>query len=182
MPDGPATRYPLLFTTRQWGWGGLVATFSTAPPPAALVTNIHVVGFVGEQVAVCRVNRDGRDVWFLPGGTREPNESIHGCAVRELREEAGARLNGPLHWFGAHYCVSDLPEPYRPHQPHPEKYWLWCHADITIDSAPTNPAGDEATLEVAVVSPAEAKRLLLTDGDWMPDLVSLAEDLRAATR
>lgn len=176
----PATRYPQLYAPQRWEWGGIDAVFSTDPPPDDLVSNVHVVGFVGERIVVCRVHRDGRDVWFLPGGTREPNESIHACAIRELREEAGARLDGPFHWIGAHHTITDSPKPHRPHQPHPEKYWLWCYADVILDSAPTNPAGDEATLEVAVVEPSEAKRLLLTDGAWMPDLVSLAQELRSA--
>lgn len=166
-----AQRFPLLYAPQRWEWGGIDAQFSTTPPPDELVTNIHVVGFVGERVLICR---DARDVWFLPGGTREPGESVEECVARELAEEAGAELDGPLRLVGAHHAVSDRPEPYRPHQPHPAKVWLWCHADVVVTGAPGNPDDGEKVLEVRAAPLEEALELLRTDGDWVPDLVGLA--------
>jgi 8-oxo-dGTP diphosphatase len=131
-----AVRYPALFEPARWEWGGFDAQFSTVPPPDELVTNVHVVGFQGDQIVVCRART--RE-WFLPGGTREVGEGIETCVDRELREEAGARLAGPLRWIGAHYVVSDRPEPYRQHQPHPRAAWLWCAADVAVHGTPTNP-------------------------------------------
>jgi 8-oxo-dGTP diphosphatase len=84
--DDLATRYPRLFAPRRWEWGGIDATFSIARPSADLVTNVHVVGFIGERIVVCR---DGRGVRFLPGGTRKPDESVEQCADRELRGPRG---------------------------------------------------------------------------------------------
>jgi 8-oxo-dGTP diphosphatase len=172
-----ATRYPRLFAPQRWEWGGIDAKFSTAHPTPELVTNVHVVGFIGERIVVCR---DARGFWFLPGGTREPAESIERCTDRELREEAGARLAGPLQWLGAHYCVSDRPAPHRSHQPHPEKAWLWTTADVVLCSQPTNPADGEQVLEVRAVEVAEAQRLLTTDAGWYPELVALAVQVRSA--
>jgi 8-oxo-dGTP diphosphatase len=170
-----SARFPLLYAAQRWEWAGLDAAFSTDLPPDDLVTNIHVVGFVGDQIVVCR---DSRDVWILPGGTREPGESIRDCADRELREEAGARLAGPLTRIGAHHAVSDQPVPYRSHQPHPRKAWLWCSADVAVVSAPTCPSDAEQIVEVRAVGQAEAKRLLRTDAEWLPDLIDLAVELR----
>ena len=178
MPPSPQTsladRFPLLYARQRWEWAGIDAVFSTDLPADELVTNVHVVGFVGQHIVVCR---DSRGIWLLPGGTREDGESIQDCAVRELEEEAGARLAGPLRWIGAHHCVSDLPGPYRPYQPHPNKAWLWCSAAVFVDSVPTCPPGAEQILEVRAVDLAEAQRLLVTDADWLPELIGLAVEL-----
>lgn len=47
----------------------------------------------------------GRDVYFLPGGKREPGESDHEALMREVREELSVALKAdtlrPLHVFEA---------------------------------------------------------------------------------
>jgi 8-oxo-dGTP diphosphatase len=134
---------------------------------------------VGDRIVLCR---DERDVWFLPGGTREPDESIEDCVVRELAEEAGAVLTGPLWWIGAHRCVSDRPGPYRPHLAHPDMAWLWCAADVAVTGPPTLPDDGENVLEVRAVPADEAYDLVATDADWFPELLALAVELRARKR
>ncbi len=148
--------------------------FSTDPPPDELVTNIHAVCFAGDAVVLCR---DDRDVWMLPGGTREKGESIDECLRRELREEAGARPTGPVRWLGAHYATSNLAAPFRDWQPHPHKAWLWCAVDVVLDSAPTNPDDAEHIVEVRAHPLSEALRLARTDGDHMAELIALAVEL-----
>lgn len=178
--DGLAARYPLLHAPQYWTWGAMAAQFSAEMPPAALVTNIHVIGFTGTgRIVVCR---DDRNHWFLPGGTREHGEGIEECVRRELREEAGARPAGPLHWIGAHRCVTDAPAPYRPWQPHPEKAWLWGWAEVVVDSPPTNPAEGEQVVEVRAVAPVEAQRLVGSRDRWRAELVALAVELRVGRR
>ncbi|MEV6773449.1 NUDIX domain-containing protein [Nocardia sp. NPDC051030] len=166
-----ADRYPLLHTPARWEWGGLDVQFSTDLPPDELVTNIHVFAFVNDRIVLCR---DARDFWIVPGGTREASESIHDCLVRELEEEAGAELSGPIHQFGAHHAISDRPTPYRPWQPHPRKAWLWCTADVVLTGPPTNPADAEQILEVQAFPLKEALHLSATDGPHMPELLTLA--------
>lgn len=173
---GIAARFPALHAPQYWAWGRFDARFSTELPPDELITNIHLVGFENDRVVLCR---DARDHWFLPGGTREHNESVESCLARELREEAGARLLGAPSWLGAHRCVTDNPEPYRPWQPHPEKAWLWGWAEVTVDSAPGNPDDGEQVVEVRAVEPAEAQRLLNRSHDaWWGELIALAVELR----
>jgi 8-oxo-dGTP diphosphatase len=169
-----ADRYPLLHTPTRWEWGGLDVLFATDPPPDELVTNIHAICFVGDEIVLCR---DDRDVWLVPGGTREPGESIEDCLRRELREEAGATPVGPVRWLGAHYATTDHPAPYRDWQPHPHKAWLWCAADVVLDSTPSNPDDAENILEVRAFPIPEAIALSRTDGDYMAELLALAVEL-----
>ena len=173
--SSPSERFPILHAPQHWAWADLDARFSTRLPPDHLVQSIHIVGFVGDRITVCR-SHDGE--WFLPGGTREPGESVEQAVDREIAEEAGAHRVGPLHWFGAHHCVSRGSAPYRPHLPHPEKAWLWCLTDVVLDSVPTNPPDGEQVVEVRAVPFEEAQALLRTNEEWFPDLLSLATDVR----
>ncbi|MEU7765740.1 NUDIX domain-containing protein [Nocardia sp. NPDC049190] len=172
-----ADRYPLLHTPTHWAWGDLDVRFSTTLPADELVTNIHVVCFLGDEIVLCR---DDRNVWLVPGGTRERGESVDECVRRELREEAGARPVGPVRWFGAHHATSNRPAPHREWQPHPHKAWLWCTADVLLDSAPTNPEHGEQILEVRTFPIEEARRRAGTDGDHMSEIVALAVEFRGA--
>ncbi|MDH6139444.1 8-oxo-dGTP diphosphatase [Kitasatospora sp. GP30] len=172
----PQDRYPALFAPQRWEWGGIDAQFSLAMPPDGLITNIHLIGFIGDQVVVCE---DNRGHWFLPGGTREADETVRDCLVRELREEAGARLCGEPFWIGAHLAVTDRPAPYRPWQPHPEKAWLWGWAEVELDGAPTNPDDGEQVVQVRALPVAEAAALMGAE-PWRAELIRLAAELRRA--
>jgi 8-oxo-dGTP diphosphatase len=174
-----AERFPLLFAPRRVEWASVDGTFTRDDPDPAVVTKVHLVPFAGERIVVCRTTDDD---WFLPGGTLEAAESVEHCAARELLEEAGARLVGPLHHVGTFLCVSDLPAPYRPWQSHPHQAWLWSTADVVIDSAPTNPADGEDVAEVRCVAIAEAKRLLAPRRDWVHELVDLSAEIHRNAR
>lgn len=171
-----ADRYPLLCRPDRWEWASITMTFTTELPADHLVTSTHVVGFVGDQVLLCRDGRTG--VWFLPGGTREPGESVDDSLVRELQEEAGARLVGRFHRLGAHLGVSDAPHPYRPHLPHPKKAWLWGWADVEVVSKPANPIDGEQVVEVKSFDLAEAARLATSDKPWGGELIKFASEQR----
>ncbi|UFS98562.1 NUDIX hydrolase [Nocardia huaxiensis] len=170
----PAERFPRLYAPARWEWGGLDVQFSADLPPDHLITNIHVISFVGDRIVLCR---DDRDIWIVPGGTREAGESVQDCIIRELAEEAGATLAGPATWIGAHHAISDHPAPYQPWQPHPRKAWLWCTAEVALTGTPTNPQGAEQILEVRAFALDEALRFAETDGPHMPELLTFATEL-----
>ena len=170
-----AERFPDLFAPAVWEWGELDVRFSIEQPPDELISNVHVIGRTEGGIVVCRNDHGWR---FLPGGTREPGESIEETLRRELLEEAGARLVGPPTWLGAHRADHRRPEPYRPHLPHPVSYWINLVVDVVVDEAPTNPSDGEQVVEVLVLPPDEAIAYLDAENDnddVMGNLVRLAQ-------
>ena len=170
-------QYPLLHRPDRWEWASITMQFQSQLPADHLVSSTHVVAFVDGQVILCRDERG--DVWFLPGGTREPDESIADSLARELMEEAGAHLIGDFHPIGAHVGVSDAPGPYRPHLPHPDKAWLWGWTDAEIVGPPSLPDDGERIEEVGLFSVVEAARLALSDAPWLGELIMFAAESRA---
>ena len=138
-----------------------------------------MVAFVGEAVLLCRATEG---VWFFPGGTREPGESVGSSVHRELLEEAGARILGHFHPIGAHVGVSDAQDSYRPHLPHPRKAWLWGWADVEVVGPPSNPDDGEQIVEVRSFPLDEAARHALTDNSWGGELIRLAAERRQDVR
>ncbi len=167
-------QFPELFAPAFWHWGDLDAQFTLEQPPDELISNVHVVARAEGGIVVCRNDLGWR---FLPGGTREPDEAIEETARRELLEEAGARLTGPLTWLGGHRADHRRPAPYRPHLPHPVSYWVNVVADVVVDRQPTNPPDGEQVVEVLVLPPEKAIEFLdaMNDNDGlMANLVRLA--------
>jgi len=128
--------------------------YTTEVVPQELVSRLHLVAVTPDRkVVVCRSEQGWR---FLPGGTREPGESLHDLARRELMEEAGAVLLGGPEYVSAHVATSRRDTPYRPHLPHPRAYWAYSMARVRIIGPPTNPPDGERVVEVLALPPAEA--------------------------
>jgi SAM-dependent methyltransferase len=164
-----------------WHWGADAIEWTFAPGDGwdlAGVTNVFLVPFVGDRIAVLRL-ADGRHA--SAGGTLEPGEHWCVTATRELMEEVGGRLGqggaGPLmHPFGILRCNSHAPEPYRPHQPHPITWRVAAWCEVELVGAPAVPEeGGEAVEEVVLASPDDVDRLL---SPWAAALTRLAADLR----
>jgi hypothetical protein len=95
------------------------AYLGTAAVPGELVTSVRCLTQVGTKVVVC-TNRDGiSHPW--PGGKRNPGETIHATAVREVHEETGWLIDETslhqLGWLHLEY-LSPLPEDHS--FPHPD--------------------------------------------------------------
>jgi 8-oxo-dGTP diphosphatase len=145
----------------DWDWAQTVVRFTDQRPPDEVVQSVRAIAVVDDRVVVCGLADGGI---FLPGGTREPGESVDGCLRRELLEEAGFRVHGEPHWFAAHCGVSYHRMRYRPHCPFPLKSWLWGRVHGEFVSAPTNPPGAEQVVSVTTMPPQEAAEALESAG------------------
>lgn len=147
-------RVARLYGTEHVGYASCDVRYTTDPPPEELVSRLHLVAVtpVGEVV----VSRSIQGWRFLPGGTREPGESLLELARRELVEEAGARLIADPTPFSAFVADSRTAEPYRPHLPHPRAYWLHAVAQVEVMGPPSNPDDGEHVTEVLQLAPGEA--------------------------
>ena len=140
-----------------------------------LVTRLHLVALTDDgEVVVCRSVQGWR---FLPGGTRERDETLVDLARRELLEEAGATLQGDLLHFSAHEVDSERAAPYRPYFPHPRSYWAYAVARVEITGPPLNPPDGEEVVEVLTLSAAEAAAYLRVDDPIHADVVLHARAL-----
>lgn len=157
------------------GYAGCDIQYRPGSPPADLVARLHVVARTGaRQVLVCRSVEGWR---FLPGGTREPGEALAELARRELLEEAGAEVLGPLTLFGAHAARSRLDRPYRPHVPHPLAYWAYAVVDVAVTGPPTNPDDGEEVVQVSALTPNAAVAELAKHDDLHADVLAEAISL-----
>lgn len=176
VDDRWAARYPRLFAPSRVYYANCDLHFTTGPVPEALVSRLHLVVTAHDgAVVVCRSVQGWR---FLPGGTREPGESLVELARRELWEEAGARIGGGVELFGAHVADSREPGPYRPHLPHPRAYWAYAVTRADVVGPPANPADGEHVVEVLALPPDEAAAYLEVHDPMHADVVRLARAMR----
>jgi len=167
--DPWSERFPELFRERHVAYADCTIRYRTGPPDPDLVSRLHLVAITPEnQVVVCRSEQGWR---FLPGGTREPGESLEELGRRELREEAGAALTGELHCFSAHIADSNRRAPYRPHLPHPRTHWAYAVAEVRLTGDPTNPSDGETVVEVLTLTPADAANYLAGENPIHADVL-----------
>ncbi len=72
------------------------------PRPAATV-DLAVFALTGEEIRVLMVRRKNEPFagrWALPGGYVEIEEPLEAAARRELKEETGLEIEGPVEFFG----------------------------------------------------------------------------------
>lgn len=165
-----AAQFPDLFAPATWGpVSGTFRRIDDAPCDSA-VANVNVVPYTAAGWVVL-VLADGRTE--VPGGTREPGESIEATLRRELLEEAGARLES-FTPFGVWDCVSTAEAPYRPHLPHPRFQRLVGVGRVDLVTKPTIGDGEDV-VDVQTVSLEEAQgRFRAVGRGDLADLYGLA--------
>jgi 8-oxo-dGTP diphosphatase len=167
-----AVQFPELFAPTYIDYANCDVTFEIAEPPDRLVSRLHCVAVDSRQrVIVCRSVQEWR---FLPGGTREPGEDLSELIMRELLEEAGAKVTGEAMIFASQAAVSRNDGPWRSHLPHPRAHWAFAVVDAEIVQPPTNPDDGEQVVEVLALPPAEAADWLQVHDQVCADVVRLA--------
>jgi 8-oxo-dGTP diphosphatase len=170
-----ARRFPRLFEDSYVDYAAARISYVIGAAPEALVTRLHLVAVTEQaEVVVCRGAQGDR---FLPGGKREPGESLLDLAKRELVEEAGAALSGALVHFSSHRADSELDEPYRSHFPHPLAYWGYAVGHVRLAGPPSNPPDGENVVEVLTLPPAQAADYLEEEDPLHADVLRHADAL-----
>ena len=164
--------FPQLFAEAHVDYADCTTGFTTADAPDHLVSRLHLVAVTPQgHVVACRSEQGWR---FLPGGTREPEETLQDLARRELLEEAGAVLTGSVRHFATHVADSNRAQPFRPHLPHPRTYWSYAVAEVEVTGPPGNPPDGERVVEVLALPPSEAAEYLALHDPLHADVLRLA--------
>ncbi len=168
-----AARFPDLFRDEFVEYAASHVRCTTVAAPDELVSRLHLVAVTScSKIIVCTSVQGWR---FLPGGTREPGESLVSLARRELLEEAGAEMAGELRFFAAHVADSAREGPFRPHLPHPRTYWAYAVAEAEMACPPTNPPDGEQVVEVLALPAAEAAGFIEEHDPMHAGVVRLAD-------
>lgn len=143
-------QFPALFTPTQWfGNTDVQFTLLSEPPENTLIANINIIPRIEDKWLILRTEAG---TWEIPGGTREPNESLLETLQRELLEEAGAKISNKIIPIGAWKCYCHAGKPYRPHTPHPVYYRYVVTAEVEIIGKPTNPQDGEQMISVEALT------------------------------
>lgn len=124
------------------------------PPAEELVHRIHLVASPEPGLVTVCGSKEG---WrFLPGGRREPGETLDEVIGREMMEEAGSTPVGMSRTFFSHVATSRRAAPYRPHAPHPVMWWIYAFTRSRVVGVPTCPENGEQITEVLHLPVCEA--------------------------
>ena len=153
-------------------WNALIAAVASDTTVAAGVTGpgVQVVAALlwrGDHIVLVREQRDGQEIWSIPGGGVERGELLSEALIREVWEETGLRLAavGPLA-----YVVNTTTERY----PSAVVLAFDC-VDWDGEIAPRDPDGE---VTGAVLLPlAEAKQVLASSGAGRPEIEPLLAHL-----
>lgn len=172
-----ASKYYIL--NEPYYWGPVISNFSDTIPEPQLISNIHVVPFIGDNCVLLHTLESG---WAMPGGTLQAMEKISDTLQRELIEEIGSKTK-QYKLFASWDCKSSLEKPYRPHLPHPNFSIALGWADVELYTSPTSDGGieQETTTEIVVLPIDKAiSHLNKNNKQHLAAIYSLAAEHRQA--
>ncbi len=124
-----ARHTPLDEETAIWNQGRMplqiVSYVSEEIPPSQYITSVRSIVFRRDSVLVLH-NRDSTHI--MPGGRREPDESLEQTLRREVLEEAGWTL-AQIAVLGFRHLRHRAPRPLEYPFPYPDFAWIICMAD-----------------------------------------------------
>lgn len=171
MTEAPIDRLAAITSV---AYANVDLTFAVDTPEVDDVSRAHVVAVTSDgEVVVCRSVEEWR---FLPGGTREPDETVRGLIARELLEEAGCAPSGEPVFLCRYVATSRSPAPYRPHLPHPVASWGFYVVPVELVGEPLNPPDGESVVEVLALPAPEASAWLREHDPVHADVVVLAAE------
>lgn len=131
-----------------------------AIPPDNLISSARAILFRDDEVMVIRDHRN--EPYIIPGGRREPGETVLETLQREIREETGWSLRektalGFVHFQHFGPKPTDYPYPY----PH----FVWAIFAATVDSFdPTGIETDKYVTDTSFKPISEVSTWKLSDG------------------
>lgn len=154
LADFLARHTPLDEKDDVWGNGTvplcITSHLGNELPPLRYVTSVRSIVFRDDSVIVLR-NRDGTHA--MPGGRREPNESLSETLHREVLEETGWTISiGPVLGFIRFHHLKDQGPSYP--YPHPD-FLQVIYVSEALDHKPEYKLADDYELDSEFRSIAE---------------------------
>lgn len=166
-------------SAREESWGASRMRVSehlgAALPPDELTTSVRAVILAAGQVLVVH---DPHTLHILPGGRREPGETLEATLRRELLEETGWELGEPV-LIGFRYIRHLTPRPAAYRYPYPSFFHV-VYAAPGLHCRPEARKIDDYVQDARLVSLDEAQRLPLPPGQ-LPFLAAAQAALHQRT-